>query len=286
MKEIFIEKFDSLFEYFESFSHILPELFFVLVVLIATFFISKLMNFVVKTSFSRTRLKKPLIEFMQKIIIFLVWLAGILFSASILFPSVTPAKVLTALGFGTIAIGFAFKDIFENFMAGILILIREPFKIKDCIEVDGLTGFVNKITIRDTYIKDLDGQRVVVPNAKLFKNIVTVQTFDKFRRVIVDCGIAYSEDVESAKKLLLNEIKKLESVSQDHPIEVRADNFGDSSVNLKIYWYTGSHPESVRISVDEVVTHIKKILDDAKIEIPFPYRTLTFQKTPEFKVKS
>ena len=95
---------------------------------------------------------------------------------TIIFPGITPAKILTVLGLGSIAIGFAFKDIFENFLAGILILFREPFQIQDFIECEGIEGFVEDITIRDTHIRRVDGQRIVIPNAMLFKNPVYVRT--------------------------------------------------------------------------------------------------------------
>jgi small-conductance mechanosensitive channel len=263
---------------------IAPEIIISIVIIGFTFALTKLSSKIVATSMHRMHLKHALIEFVQTILSFLIWLCGILLVTSLLFPSVTPAKILTTLGFGSIAVGFAFKDIFENFMAGVLILLREPFKIKDFIEVTGIIGSVEKITIRDTYLIDLDGQRVVIPNATLFKNNVTVLTYKNTRRITIVCGIAYSEDVTTAKKLLLKEIKKLKTVSKEDPLEVRADHFGDSSINLKIYWYTQADPKSVRISIDEVVTQVKRTLDDAKIEIPFPYRTLVFKNLPKINI--
>lgn len=270
--------------FFQQVLSILPGLFFSLIIIGLTYYISKISNRMVNKSMQRMQLKPALIEFIQTLIAFFIWVCGLLLVASILFPSVTPAKILTALGFGSIAVGFAFKDIFENFMAGVLILLREPFKIHDFIEVGGIIGSVEKITIRDTYIKDLDGQRVVIPNAKLFKNDVTVLTHRDKRRVCIMCGIAYHEDISKVKELLLKEVKKLKTVSKEHPLEVRADHFGESSVNLKIYWFTQSNPEDVRVSIDEVVTKVKSVLDKAKIEIPFPYRTLTIKSIPKITV--
>ncbi len=270
--------------FFQQVLSILPGLFFSLIIIGLTYYISKISNRMVNKSMQRMQLKPALIEFIQTLIAFFIWVCGLLLVASILFPSVTPAKILTALGFGSIAVGFAFKDIFENFMAGVLILLREPFKIHDFIEVGGIIGSVEKITIRDTYIKDLDGQRVVIPNAKLFKNDVTVLTHRDKRRVCIMCGIAYHEDISKVKELLLKEVKKLKTVSKEHLLEVRADHFGESSVNLKIYWFTQSNPEDVRVSIDEVVTKVKSVLDKAKIEIPFPYRTLTIKSIPKITV--
>ena len=248
----------------------IPEIILSVILLCATYYLGRLSSNLVQFTFKKTHLKPALVEFIQKIFAFTIWICGILLAASIIFPSVTPAKVITALGFGSIAVGLAFKDIFENFMAGVLILLREPFKLKDYIQVDNIVGSVERITIRDTYLKDLDGQRVVVPNAKLFKNDVIVLTHENKRRISVVCGIAYGEDLQKTKDILLKEIKKQKTGSKSHSVEVRADHFGDSSVNLRIYWYTDSTPEGARVSVDEIITAIKQTLDAEGIEIPFP----------------
>ena len=86
----------------------------------------------------KIRFKPVLADFLSTLISGFIWISGILISCGILFPSITPGKILTALGLGSIAVGFAFKDIFENFIAGVLIILREPFKIGDIIEVDNV----------------------------------------------------------------------------------------------------------------------------------------------------
>ena len=279
------EKYINITLYLKQGLGYIPEIIFSVVLLCVTWYLTRLAGNLVQITFTKTKLKPALVEFIQKVLSFTIWICGILLAASIIFPSVTPAKVITALGFGSIAVGLAFKDIFENFMAGVLILLREPFKLKDYIQIDNITGSVEQITIRDTYLKDLDGQRVVVPNGRLFKKDVIVLTHEPKRRVSVVCGIAYGEDIQETKDILLQVIKQQKSVSKSYPVEVRADHFGDSSVNLRVYWYTDSTPEGVRLSVDEVITVIKQTLDAKDIEIPYPYRTLTFKEIPNLNIK-
>ena len=199
-------------------------------------------------------------------------------AAVIVFPDFTPAKLLTVIGLGSIAIGFAFKDIFENFLAGILILFREPFQIKDFIECEGMEGFVEDINIRDTNIRRVDGQRIVIPNAMLFKNPVKVRTDLDRRRVTVMCGVAYGEDVDEARQVIYEAVDKLDSVDSDKKVQIFAQAFGASSIDFEVTWWTGSSPLEIRQSRDEVVASVKRALDDAGIEIPFPYRTLTFKE--------
>ena len=126
------------------------------------------------------------------------WLLGLMIAAVIVFPGMTPSRALTVLGLGSVAIGFAFKDIFENFFAGILILWRYPFDRGDVIRCENIIGIVDEITIRNTILRHLDGQLVVLPNATLFKNPVDVVTSKQVRRITIDCGIAYGEDIDRA----------------------------------------------------------------------------------------
>ena len=206
-----------------------------------------------------------------------VWIAGFLVATVVAFPGMTPSKALAVLGLGSVAIGFAFKDIFENFFAGILILWRYPFDRGDFISTGDLTGKVEEVTIRNTMIRKLDGELAVVPNATIFKNTVDVLTNQPQRRVRIICGIAYDEDVASARDVISEAVQACESVQGKRMVQVFANEFADSSVNFEVVWWTGSKPVDVRRSRDEVVTAIKASLDNAGIEIPFPYRTLTFK---------
>ena len=182
------------------------------------------------------------------------------------------------MGLGSVAIGFAFKDIFENFFAGVLILWKYPIEKGDVIEHAGNVGKVEEITIRNTLIRKSDGELVVAPNASLFKSNVEVLTNRPKRRVRIMCGVAYSEDVAEAREIIRAAVSDCESISGRKSVEVFANEFADSSINFEIAWWTGSAPVEIRMSRDEVIEAVKKALDNASIEIPFPYTTLTFNE--------
>lgn len=249
-----------------------------ILILVLTWLLSKGLDSILERTFSRLGFRKSLSELFRKLAYLSVWIVGVLAASMILFPSLTPAKVLTALGLGSIAIGFAFKDIFENFLAGILILFREPFRLDDFIQVSDLEGYVEEITIRDTHIRQTDGQRVVIPNSILFKNPVTVRTDQELRRVSLMCGIAYGENVDTARDVIRHSLDGLETVNQEKAIQIFAQGFGASSIDFEVTWWTGSRPVDIRKSKDKVVAVVKSALDHADIEIPFPYRTLTFKE--------
>ncbi len=258
---------------------LLPQIAVAVVVLILTVALNKLIGFLVKRVLERTRLRPSLKELFSLLASILVWILGLMIAAVIVFPGLTPSSILAGLGIGSVAIGFAFKDVFENFLAGIIILFRREMRIGDFIECEGIEGEVDHIAIRESHIQQTDGQLVIVPNSILFKNPVIIRTHQKSRRMTVICGVAYDVDVDEARDVIYSAVQTCESVIQDDkPIQIFAQEFASSSINFEVTWWCGSKPVDVRKSRDEVVATVKRALDDANIEIPFPYRTLTFKE--------
>ncbi len=278
MEDVDIPKplLNQLSEYWYGFWKLLPQLALALIVLGLVWAFSKAVQWFLDRFLRRARMRRSLIEVFQMIAGTGIWLIGSLIAMTIVFPSLTPAKALTALGLGSVAIGFAFKDVFENFLAGILILLREPFKLDDFVECAGNEGVVEEITIRDTHIRKTDGQLVVMPNAILFKQPVTVRTSQNLRRAEITVGVAYSVDVDAARDVIYDAVIRVDMVRDDvRDVQVFAKEFGASSIDFQVTWWTGSKPVDIRASRDKVVSSIKRALDEAGIEIPFPYRTLT-----------
>ena len=258
---------------------LLPQIAVAVLVLLLTAGLNRLISYLVKRVLSRAKLRPSLKELFSLLASILVWILGLMIAAVIVFPGLTPSSILAGLGIGSVAIGFAFKDVFENFLAGIIILFRREMRIGDYIECEGIEGEVEHIAIRESHIQQTDGQLVIVPNSILFKNPVTIRTHEDVRRMTVICGVAYDVDVDEAREVISNAVATCESVVQDgKPIQVYAQEFASSSINFEVTWWCGSKPVEVRASRDEVVATVKRALDDANIEIPFPYRTLTFKE--------
>lgn len=208
----------------------------------------------------------------------LVWVFGVLIAMTVLFPNLTPTKLLAGLGIGSIAVGLAFKDIFENFIAGFLILLRKPMRIGDDIECGDLAGRVEKITIRDSFIRKRSGELILVPNSYIYKNPVEVLTDRDSRRISLVVGVAYGEDVDAARDVIRTAVEGLQTRKPDSAVDVFAREFNSSSIDYLVRWWSESAPPDEHRSRDEAVSAIKRALDDAGIEIPFPYRTLTFKE--------
>jgi small conductance mechanosensitive channel len=136
-----------------------------------------------------------------------VILLGLLVALSVALPTFKPGDVVQVLGIGSVAIGFAFRDILQNFLAGILLLLTQPFRIGDQIVASDYEGTVEDIQTRATFIRTYDGRRVVIPNADLFTDTVVVNTAFEHRRLEYDVGIGYSDDVDRARGVILEAVR-------------------------------------------------------------------------------
>lgn len=256
-----------------------PQLLISVFILLITYAFARLAKSVTKRVLSKTTLRPSLVNLMVLFSSLGIWVFGLMVAAIIAFPSLTPAKMLAGLGIGSVAIGFAFKDIFENFLAGIIILLRREMRINDFISCQGYEGTVEAILVRETHIRETDGELVILPNSMLFKNPLTIRTDIEQCRTTITCGVGYGENVDNARAVIKAAVTACKTVISDsRPVEVFANEFADSSINFEVSWWTGSKPIDIRKSRDEVVAAIKSALDEAEIEIPFPYRTLTFNQ--------
>ena len=259
---------------------LVPNLVAAVIALALTFAIAAGVTRLAGRLFRRTRMRPSLQSAMVTLIGIGVWVFGLLVAATILFPNLTPTKLLAGLGLGSIAVGLAFKDIFENFLAGILILLRQPMRIGDDIECEEVSGRVEEITIRDTYVRERSGELILVPNSYLYKNPTRIVTDRAKRRIDLVVGVAYDEDVDAARDVIRKAVEGLNTVDPEERVDVFAREFNASSIDFMVRWWTGSTPIDEHRSRDEVVAAIKSALDAAEIEIPFPHRTLTFKEPP------
>jgi small conductance mechanosensitive channel len=268
----------KLYESWHSFLEAVPRLGFALVAIALTALLGRLIPRAVVGLTRRAIHRGSLRDLIRQLTFIAVWIIGLLIAGMIVFPSLTPGNLIAVVGLGSVAIGFAFKDIFENFFAGALILWRFPLEAGDLIECEGIEGRVEDITIRNTLLRCTDGQLVVVPNATLFNNPVTVRTSLEVRRVTLTCGIEYDENVDEAREVMQRALTACKTVRRDRPVEIFAQELAESGINFEVTWWTGSQPLEVRSSRDEVVAAIKRALDEADVGIPYPSVAIAFKQ--------
>ncbi|ODP38924.1 mechanosensitive ion channel family protein [Sphingomonas leidyi] len=265
-------------EMLAEFIRIMPQLAIGLLILLVTWIAAKFARRIADRLLGRTHVRATLINLAETLVSVVIWVVGLMIASSIVLPGVTPASLLAVVGLGSVAVGFAFKDIFENFLAGVLIMLRRKMRIGDVIECEAVEGKVEHITLRDTHLRHLSNELVLVPNAYLFKNPVKILTDEATRRHEVEIGVANDTDLDEAASVIEAAVRSSEGVDAERRIDVLAKEFGDSSINFLVRWWAGSTPYEAHRSRDAVVRSIKRALDEAGIEIPFPYRTLTFKE--------
>ena len=207
---------------------------------------------------------------------------GLLVAFSIVLPSFKAGDLIQLLGIGSVAIGFAFRDIFQNFLAGILLLLTEPFRVGDQIIVNTFEGTVEDIQTRATFIKTYDGRRVVIPNANLFTESVIVNTAFEIRRLEYDIGIGYGDDIDRTKPLILEAMAGIEGVLQEPPPEALVVQLADSSIHLRARWWIRPPRRANALDQqDQVLAAIKHTLMANGIDLPFPTHQILFHDQTE-----
>jgi small-conductance mechanosensitive channel len=274
--QVYRQVTESVTNYGESALEALPTFALALVVFIAFWVAARVASGIVSRVAGEATDDESLTMLFGTIARVTVLVIGGFVAASVLFPGLKAGDLVAVLGLSSVAIGFAFKDIFQNFLAGILILLQRPFHINDQIIVTGYEGTVEDISIRATKLKTYSGERVIIPNSDIYSSAVTVRTAFDTRRTVFGTGIGYGEDVDEGREVILEALERCEHVLDDPAPQVYTASHGDSSVNFDVRYWTKSHSGQVAKAKSEVATKVKKALDDADIEIPYPYRTVEF----------
>ncbi|WP_420454403.1 mechanosensitive ion channel family protein [Rubrivirga sp.] len=206
---------------------------------------------------------------------------GVLIGLVIIFPTFTIGSLLGALGLGGVALGFAFQDIFQNLLAGILILLREPFREGDEITSGAYTGTVEAIETRATFIRTYDGRRVIIPNSQIYSDPVQVITAYHMVRSEYDVGIGYGDDIGEAKRIALETVRGIEGVMEDPAPDVLTWDLAGSSVNLRVRWWSDPTRANVVKLRDAVLMRVSRALLAAGIDLPFPTQQVLFHDQTE-----
>ena len=182
------------------------------------------------------------------------------------------ASFVAVLGAAGFAVGFALQGSLANFAAGVLILVLRPYKVGDFIEAAGVAGNVADIQLFTTVLATPDNVKIMVPNGKIFGDVIKNITGYDTRRVDLVIGIGYSSDIQKAEEVMMNVIKGDPRILSDPAPQIAVCELADSSVNFVVRpWVKATDYWNVRF---DVTRKIKEALDENHIEIPFPQRVV------------
>jgi small-conductance mechanosensitive channel len=245
---------------------LLPNILVALILFGIFFIIAKL----VEASFVKwatRRKRKNLGEVLGGFLRWAVMIFGFFVAITVILPSVEPVDLLAGLGVGSVAIGFAFKDILQNWLAGLLILFRQPFVTGDQIVVSGYEGTVDRIETRSTNIRTYDGRMVLVPNADAYTNAVTVATAYKKRQSQCSLSIPAGDDLSKAKKLIVATLEKTDGVLKDPAPGVLTSDLQAAKVVVQATWWTGSKHAEVADVRSRALEALKAALEKGGVSL-------------------
>ena len=259
-----------------------PNIVVALVVLFTFWLISRGVRSLVRRAAER-RDRPSLADVASSLVGWSVLIFGFMLAVTIVAPSITPANLLGSLGVGSVAIGFAFKDILQNMLAGILILLRQPFNVGDQIVSGGHEGTVERIETRATLIKTYDGRRVVIPNSDIYTDSVVVNTAYDKRRSEYDIGIGCNDDWGQARRIMVKACAGVDGVLADPAPEAIPMAMGDFANIIRLRWWTKPQKADQIHVFGEVIQTTYEALVKAGIDIPYPTQVHLFHdQTDEF----
>jgi small-conductance mechanosensitive channel len=227
---------------------------------------------VVERTLARTRADHVAVVLLSRLVRLLGIIGALLLMLSV--AGVEVGSVLAALAVAGVAVGLAVQGILENFIAGVILLVRKPFSAGDQVRSGEFEGTVESIDLRVTNLIDYDGEIILIPNRDVYNYPLVNLTRRGKRRTVVVVGVDYRDDHDDARAVIFDAVRSVEGVL-DHPEpEVLLTELGESSVNFEVRYWTRPDIRSVRRTQDRVLAAAKRGIQDAGMTIPWPIRTL------------
>ncbi|MCX7551552.1 mechanosensitive ion channel family protein [Xanthomarina sp. F2636L] len=262
----------SLEAYWNAFVASIPKIILAILLIIVGFLLANVISRLFKKTILLRTQDPLMINFLSKTVKLGVVISILMLALNVAGLGGVAAGMLTAAGAGAVIIGFAFKDVGENFISGIILSFSRPFDVNDTVMVDTIFGKITALEFRYTKLKTFDGRDVYIPNSDIIKKAVYNYTEDGYFRLDFMVGIDYEDNIELAKKVILEAVRNSEGVieNQDHECFVVVDSLGVSTVNLKILFWTKTKEYRKRAMEVKsgVVKNVKQVIMENGLNMP------------------
>lgn len=225
-----------------------------------------------QNALDRTNADRVVTGLLARIVRLLVVLGAVLLALAI--AGVPLGSVIAAFAVAGVAVGLAVQGILENFIAGVILSFRRPFKAGDDIVSGEFEGTVEGIDLRVTTLRDYDGEQILIPNRDVYTNPLVNLTRAGKRRSRAMIGIDYRDDHDRAREVIRTAVAGVDGVLASPAPLVLLVELGDSSVNFEILYWTRPYIAEVRRVQDRVLSAAKSAVEEAGLTIPWPIRTL------------
>ena len=267
--------------WYHGFVELLPNLVVAVAMVIAAVWLARLVRRVVEGLMHRVTEHAPQARNVTSLLGTLAYVVVLAIGAFLALRVIGLDGVVTTLlagaGIVGLALGFAFQDIAANFIAGVLMAVRNPFVVGEIIETNGFTGPVREINLRSTVLDTFQGQKVILPNAKVFGDPIINYSARRERRVDLTCGVGYGDDLGHAQRVAVQAVEGLDVRKASRPVQLYFTEFGDSSINFVVrFWVDFAAQTDFLEAQSQAIMAVKAAFDGAGVTIPFPIRTLDF----------
>lgn len=187
---------------------------------------------------------------------------------------------LTGLGIAGLTVGFALQDIARNFVAGIIVMARRPFRVGHAVKLGDYTGQIVSISTRDTTIATWDGERIIIPNQTVLAAAIHNTSIAPRLRRTVMVGVGYGQDIERVKEILVATISSVEGVLSEPAPMGHAERLGDYAVTVALRYWVNHHESNVLDVASNVIVALDKAVRDHGIELPYPIQEVRVANPP------
>ena len=263
------------YDYFERVSMLIPNIITGIIILLIAIIAGKIVFKVINKATQQKWQDNILSNFLAQALKWMFYLFGVVMALSVVGFSGVASTIFAGAGVSAIVIGFAFKDIGENFLAGIILALKRPFEIGDIIEIQGDKGTLKDLDLRSIHLRNSQGKDIYIPNSSIIKNTLINYTKDGFFRTNFSVGIAPECDIEKTRTLILNYLDNQNAILKDPSPSVLVQELAEYTTNIQIFFWVDllanrNLPDeflghNIR---SKVITDVKRILDENDIEMP------------------
>jgi small-conductance mechanosensitive channel len=259
---------DAFRRFWEGFIDRLPSLAVGVVVLAFFYLLARAGRFLVGHSVARLKVSGHAAQVVSRLVFIAVMTLGFLVALGVM--GVNPGALVASMGLVSVGLGFALKDVIENFLAGITIILQRPFIIGDTVRFGDVEGVVEDVRVRDTVIRMFDGRKVFVPNRSLFSGVVINATVNRRRRLDFQVGVSFDADPERAARSAAEALGDVEGALAEPAPLVVVEGMGESAINLRVYFWIDPERTNLLEARSRAVAAVKRRLEEEGVRIPYP----------------
>lgn len=269
----------------ESFVYRLPGLALGIVIMVAFILLAPHIANVFVKPLTKTTTSPLLRSVIQRSVSLILMLLGIYLFLFLAGLTGFAIAVVSGTGVVGLILGFAFRDIAENFISSLLLTIQRPFRIGDIVQINDFTGIIQKVTARATTLVDFDGNHIQIPNATIYKGVIKNLTANPLMRGQFVIGVGYDADIQEAQRIALEITVGQENVLNDPEPQVLIDELGSSTYNVKVYFWVDVERTSVLKMASVLMRNITQAFLDANISMPDDARERIFPEGMQLRIE-